>query len=542
MHIRELRVKEFKRFSDLKVEIDSLPKLVVLVGPNGSGKSSLLEGLKFWADQYSGYGWSGDALYYSKLQDSAFNWNDKLSVTFHEDYPPDQDRRKMLYVRSAYRNESDFVLSSLNRVGSVVEGIRIQRMIDNDQRVADNYQRLVAATVEALYSGNHDETNVFELRDSLVGEIARAMNSLFPGLELEGLGDPLSSGTFYFQKGAVPRFHYKNLSGGEKAAFDLLLDLIVRRATYSDSVFCIDEPEAHISTRLQGALLDKLVELVPDGSQLWIATHAVGMLRRSTELQRTLGNVEFIDFDGVDFDQSASLSPALVNRDFWTRNLHVVLGDLAGLIAPSRVVLCEGRPADPSKEAKAEFDARCFRRVFGDVYPDTEFISVGNAADVEGDRLHLGRSIQTLVSDTTVIRLIDRDLRTDQEVADLERDGVRVLGMRNLECYLLSDEVLSLLCTAYGKSDLANELIERRESALAKAVEAGADQDDYKAVRGQMYVQARQLLNLQSPGNTAEAFLADIVAPLIVPGTQVFDDLDRAIFPRVAPGSLEGGC
>ena len=33
--------------------------------------------------------------------------------------------------------------------------------------------------------------------------------------------------------------HYKNLSGGEKAAFDLLLDLHVKKKYFPDSLYCI---------------------------------------------------------------------------------------------------------------------------------------------------------------------------------------------------------------------------------------------------------------------------------------------------------------
>ena len=66
---------------------------------------------------------------------------------------------------------------------------------------------------------------------------------LFPNLELNSLGNPLRDGTFRFTKGSSRGFAYKNLSGGEKAAFDLVLDLVVARNEYNDTIFCIDEPE-----------------------------------------------------------------------------------------------------------------------------------------------------------------------------------------------------------------------------------------------------------------------------------------------------------
>lgn len=71
-------------------------------------------------------------------------------------------------------------------------------------------------------------------------------------------------GTFYYTKGTSRHFLYKNLSAGEKAVFDLLLDGITKAPFYDDSVWCIDEPEAHLSTRIQARVLDALLELQPD--------------------------------------------------------------------------------------------------------------------------------------------------------------------------------------------------------------------------------------------------------------------------------------
>ncbi|WPA92447.1 AAA family ATPase [Providencia zhijiangensis] len=46
MKINEILLKNFKRFTDLKVKnIPNSAKLVVLVGPNGSGKTSLFEAI-----------------------------------------------------------------------------------------------------------------------------------------------------------------------------------------------------------------------------------------------------------------------------------------------------------------------------------------------------------------------------------------------------------------------------------------------------------------------------------------------------------------
>ena len=102
-------------------------------------------------------------------------------------------------------------------------------------------------------------------------------------------------------------FHYKNLSGGEKAAFDLLLDLFVKRDEYQDAIYCIDEPEAHVATALHGLLLEVVLDIMPSESQLWIATHSIGFVRKAYEMMRQKGDVVFLDFSGRDFDQEVQI-------------------------------------------------------------------------------------------------------------------------------------------------------------------------------------------------------------------------------------------
>lgn len=49
MKIKEIKIKKFKRFTDLTIsEIPETARLIVLVGPNGSGKTSLFEAFNHW--------------------------------------------------------------------------------------------------------------------------------------------------------------------------------------------------------------------------------------------------------------------------------------------------------------------------------------------------------------------------------------------------------------------------------------------------------------------------------------------------------------
>ena len=66
MKIKEIRIKQFRRFTDLTIkDIPESAKLVILVGPNGSGKTSLFEAFYHWY-RLHGYRTTGDRDYYVK--------------------------------------------------------------------------------------------------------------------------------------------------------------------------------------------------------------------------------------------------------------------------------------------------------------------------------------------------------------------------------------------------------------------------------------------------------------------------------------------
>ncbi len=273
-------------------------------------------------------------------------------------------------------------------MGSVLDEVRLNRMIDNDQAVGKNYRRLASQGLEDVYEKESPNLTIGEFRERSIGELKQSIQNIFSDLILNGLGNPLSEGTFRFDKGTSKSFRYLNLSGGEKAAFDLILDFIVKKREFDNTIFCIDEPETHMNSRLQGKLLDELYRLIPENCQLWLATHSIGMMRRSKDLSKdNPDTVYFYDFDGKDFDQSQRMSPVLPNRNFWERTLNVALDDLSDLIAPHKIVICEGAPKSACSGANAEMDANCYDRIFESEFPDTKFISVGNAHSVIADRL-----------------------------------------------------------------------------------------------------------------------------------------------------------
>ena len=221
----------------------------------------------------------------------------------------------------------------------------------------------------------------------------------------------------------VPSF--PNLSAGEIAIFDLILDIVIKKVIDDETVICIDEPELHIHTKLQGQLLEELYNLISPKSQLWIATHSIGMVRKAQDLWREdPDSVVFLDFgkdnsgQDRDFDGEVAIKPDKPNPNFWAQAYDVALGDLAELVITEWTVFCEGE----------NFDADCYKNIFGSRYPETRFISLGGWENVEKSLKALNRVIGKIAKNAKVIGLIDGDDANPLEIGENNKKGIHTFN------------------------------------------------------------------------------------------------------------------
>ena len=527
MKIQTIQMKNFRRFTDLTIK--ALPKtarLVMMIGPNGSGKSSVFDALLKVKNANGGLYHVPPDDYYVKFGTSQEEYRDP-EIEFHTKTKLSQEEwKKAVHIRSSYRN--DLIDSGdrlLTQAQPLTSSSRFLRLSQNDQSVGSNYSRILNLLLERTSATKRRGENVGDIQDEIYGELITAIDELFkdPQLTLAGLGSPKDMKIFQFDKGASHGFTYHNLSSGEKAALDLLLDVIVAKAEFDDTVFCVDEPEAHIHTKLQGPLLKQLYKLIPDNSQLWIATHSIGMVRKAQDLWReNPDSVVFLDFgdEKLDFDDEAIITPTSPNPNFWARTYEIALGDLAKLIAPKRIVLCES----------TEFDADCYNAIFGANYPDTRFVSIGNCEDVEKADENLIPVIQAVTGGAETLRLRDRDEADEQEIEDNAKEGVRTLSRRNIEGYLLDDEVLTKLCVDNNIPDRIQDLLDAKQTALKNNTANGKAPDDQKSTAQGIHIAARNALRPRKIGNKSRNFMKNWLAPLIEPGMTVYDQLHDDIF------------
>ena len=509
MRIRNIRLTGFKRFTDLTIQdIPDTTKLVILVGPSGSGKSSLFDAINAWGKDYNSSRY--DPEYYRKDRqpnDSRSRERfDNLGVKIKADDCP-SNLGEACYVRSAYRHTSKFNISTVTKIDESEYGRQVGRNFSSsDSEVERNYQRIYGRIMDAVFVPEV-LTNV-DIREQIIGKVRDTLQSIFPGVRLHSLEDSEGKGTFYFEKGEAKRYNYVNLSGGEKAAFDLLLDFIIRREYYSNAVMCIDEPEVHMGLSAQSKLLQVLYGLIPEKSQLWLGTHSIGILRASKRiLEANPGKVAFLDFSGHDFDQKVRMKPITnPDRNLWETLYDNTLEDLSGLLAPEKIIVCESTPGSGG------LDARCYNQIFSKNYPDSLFVSAGGKGELD----KIIPILQTVIQRAEIFVVRDRDELLDEKRNELIEKGIRVLTRRSIEDYIIDSEVLEKFAGDYDLDD----------SQLQDLMNLNGN--SAKARAGKIYQKVRSYGLVV--GETKEEFLSDVLVPLLSQEMAAYQELEEDIF------------
>lgn len=525
MRIASMKLENFKRFTHLTIQdIPQSAKLVLVVGPNGCGKSSLFDALAHWHALHAGVGWSSDELYYRKDHSAAFDWSNSVRVVTHDDEPP---QRGCVYLRTAFRNDPDFSVRQLHKPENPTSTNRLPYTTMTDKAIEESFKRLLYDVSTGVFDPANGLKTVETFRQEKMGHIRASLQAVFPDLNLSALSDPLGIGSFTFDKGTATAYHFKNLSGGERGAFDLILDLHLKKKFYGDAVYCIDEVDTHLHTAVQGPLVRELVRIVPDNGQLWITTHSLGVLREAQRMaNNSPGSVCIIDFTGSVSDAPTVLTPTNLDRVAWQKFLSVAIDDLSIQVGPSVVIVCEGSSVGTRRK---DFDAQIYDKILGSQYPGWVFVSGGESTQIAASGAKIKNAVSRMLPSTKVFTLTDRDAKSPQEVAEIEQDGGLVLPKRNIESYLLADDVLDALLAQEGKSNLQSTVHALVVTAFSNSIARNNAADDYKSAAGEIVRELRRTLTLNQGGNTTDSFMRDTLAPLIRPGMQTYDELKAAI-------------
>lgn len=475
MRIKNVQLKHFRRFTDLTVSLGEDPKkIVALVGPNGSGKSSVFDAFLEKSRDFEDLG-GAEPAYLSKAQylegqNLGYSRGNAIQITADAEL-----NKHSFYVRSPYRHNGSFNITAIQKLNDVTKDERPKYTAQLDSRLQKNYQRLWASMLDAFQNGTQTGP---EMKAELLNEINGILKTILD-IQICDLGNVIDGkGQLYFEKGASKNFPFENLSAGEKEVVDVIIDFIVKREYYAETVFCIDEPELHLNTQIQRQLLKELEKIVPDNCQLWVATHSVGFLRA---LKEDLGEKSsVIDFSNQNFDAPVTLSPMSYSRENWKRIFQTALEDLTGLLSPKRIVYCEGRKEPGEDGEELGLDAVIYNKIFEQNYPDTLFISSGGQ-DEPRKNAEIALAILSKAFDGVQLLLMhDRDIKSDgSETTDQDReewlsvsDDRRMLKRREIENYLLDFSVINKAYPAVNETNYNNIISDIvNEDAKAKAPE-----------------------------------------------------------------------
>jgi len=191
------------------------------------------------------------------------------------------------------------------------------------------------------------------------------------------------------------------------------------------------------------------------------------------------------------------------------------------------IIFCEGNSGGTKNK---NFDEKCYTKIFSMEFPNAVFCSVGSCKDIETEEKLLFEVIKKVNPYHIIIKLIDRDDRSLEEIEELKMQGITVLSLRTLESYLLEDEIIEKLCMVCNKSEKTDEIKAIKAEALKKSIERGNPIDDLKSAAGLFFTETKKALGLIKCGNDTVSFLRDTMAPLITQETKTYKLLRKDIF------------
>ena len=524
MRVSEVRIPgRFKRFGSLEIqELGADVELVVMLGPNGSGKSSVFDAFLEWARAHgktTGGGISADYF------DSETGTYGNPEVILHDNHTvgDSEPLGPLVHVRTAHRNTPDVLTDSIEKQQDFRLRYSFDRMTDTDAALSEHYQRLVARFIPILSNlkGGDASSDLEAIRAELA-PVENSLTRVLPHLSFTGLGDATSDGSFYFIRDDIREFRYENLSGGEKAVFDLLLDVHMAAIELGTPLICLDEPEIHLNPAVQASVLTELMRLLPSGSQLWIATHSIGMIRKAFDIAASNPDqVAFLDFGQVEGPApDVRLRPSQPSSQLQSKAMFIALDDLARLLAPEFLVICEGSQVSNRIPV---WDERIYRQIFRDLHPRVEFKSSGGKGDLD----QAAAIASVIAPGTYILKLRDRDdLTPENRTRLLEGDpNLRVLERHSLESYLLDDEVLEALV-----ADRGTRVENAFDELKAVRVEAIRPNGSAKGALGAVFSVAKNVLgNTDGLGENPSQFSADVLAKLITPDMRVRQKLESIL-------------
>jgi predicted ATPase len=458
MRITKLELKNFKRFTDLTLEnISPEAKLVLLIGSNGSGKSSIfdaLDYLMFWSPitnslsgEYYGKNNEQPSVIVSFADGKKYGNNGEKRIGDYTEF----DSRKFV-GRSSIR-----IVPRINNSGNLnaidKNEDRPYSFIDVDNRfnndLAAYMQQIDNALRAPVFSGQSADT--LKIFQESIQPLNNSLINILGGDELTTIQiaeyqnpTPQGNGKLIFRKGNS-KINYDLLSHGEKQVVILLLNFIVRKEAYKNAIIYIDEMDCHLNTSLQKRLLEEIVNVwIPDDSQLWTASHALGFIDYAKHAE----NAALIDLDLLNFDIPQALSPE-PQENMEVYDIAVPKETMQNILKGYKLVVAENQNDKHYNLALNE------KGYF--------FLPAQNNREV----------FLTIKGDATKLGLRDKDYLKSEEITAIQAKypNLRILQYYAFENYIYHpDNIAELGWQGYDKDVYIKEIIEQKKKNLIQIV------------------------------------------------------------------------
>ena len=466
MRIKKIELKNFKRFSDLVIgEIPETSKLVLLIGSNGSGKSCLFDAFD-WLKKSPDTEWSEISLssasrYYYKIFINSASFKVELyenltidKIKLHENLTIDKINNRIIQGKELVNK---FIgRSSIRIVPRITNEANISNIksdadrpnsyIDQDERFNTDaftfIEQISSALREPVFQGK--DANTLQIFKDFIEPLNNSLRNIFGENEKTSIritqfegAKPNKPANLIFKKGGS-EIGYELLSHGEKQVIILLINFIVRKESYQDSIIFIDEMDCHLNTALQYSLLKEITERwIPNSSQFWTASHALGFIdyaKKSTE-------ASIIDFDLLDFDQPQTLFP-MAKDDLDVYEIAIPKAMLFEIMKSKKVIFCENQNDE-------------YYNLLG--LENKIFVGVRDARDV----------FLKVKNDDFAYSIRDRDFFSDDEIAKIKEKypNHNILKYRNFENYLYHpNNIAELGLQGFDESKYAEEITKQKNA------------------------------------------------------------------------------
>ncbi len=491
MQIQRITINSWRNFENVELEVDKNSKLICLVGDNGTGKSHILELIAACAHRL------GLTPGIDIPRGNPFSDEHNISL---EIYFPDQSKfteRNDLMSNLGINqwdgalkincNNSKIEILAGNGSGEFTEEPIVETWIDevrNSEEVfflfLDSNRAYPKQPVNSGDIGNalrtdwsntqYKKSNSYKPTEHLYSEWLKYMLALesqagirhnnairkaresgqidpnfkdhfdnykksilevLPHLSFLGV-EPTNNSLLFNTSGLDLSFD--QISGGEKEIAFLLGQ--IDRFSLREGLFLLDEPELHLNPNLIRSWITYLTTTIETG-QVWIATHsleaveaagteATFVLERDS-ISRKVNNINRLDTKPV----YSTLSRAV--------------GSPAFSISNQLFVFVEG---------EGDLGERELFQKLADTTQEVKFIACGSCNEVIRRVEIIENLAEEANSDIRVVGVVDRDFRSSEEIAQIEKDyKVHVLHVHEVENFFLNPNTLKQLLDQNGNEN-----------------------------------------------------------------------------------------